>query len=96
EQAALIGEYKNRIKSKIRRYVLIPPSVKGNPQAVFDVVLIPGGQVLSATLVQSSGYPAYDDAVQRAILKAQPLPLPPDPSLFSNFRELRLEFRPQE
>jgi len=27
---------------------------------------------------------------------AQPLPLPPDPALFSQFRELHLKFRPNE
>ena len=36
----------------------------------------------------------YDSAVERAIKKAQPLPLPPDVKLFGNFRELRLTFRP--
>jgi colicin import membrane protein len=34
--------------------------------------------------------------VERAILRAQPLPLPPDPALFKDFRELNLIFRPKE
>jgi colicin import membrane protein len=34
--------------------------------------------------------------VERAILKAQPLPLPPDPAMFKEFRELNLIFRPEQ
>ena len=90
------AEYKNRIMSKIRRYVVLPPDISGNPQAEYRVTLLPGGEVLSAKLVKSSGNAAYDGAVERAIYKAQPLPLPPDPALFAAFRELELQFRPQQ
>jgi colicin import membrane protein len=47
-------------------------------------------------LRRSSGNSAYDDAVQRAILRASPLPLPPDPAMFNMFRELNLKIRPKE
>ncbi|MDH4234089.1 MAG: TonB C-terminal domain-containing protein, partial [Gallionella sp.] len=45
-------------------------------------------------LEKSSGNAAYDNAVERAILKSDPLPLPPDPALFKEFRVLKLKFRP--
>lgn len=68
--------------------------MKGNPQALFEVVLLPGGEVLSATLKKSSGIPAYDAAVERAIMAAQPLPVPTEIDLFQeNFRKLNLIFR---
>ena len=47
-----------------------------------------------AELTKPSGSAAYDSAVERAIKKAQPLPLPPDAALFDRFRELRLTVRP--
>jgi colicin import membrane protein len=47
-------------------------------------------------LVRSSGIPAYDQAVERAILKSSPLPLPPDPTLFNQFRALNLQIQPKE
>lgn len=90
------AEYKDRIMSKIRRHVVLPPDLSGNPQAEYRVTLLPGGDVMSAKLIRSSGNAAYDAAVERAIYKAQPLPLPPDPMLFSAFRELDLQFRPQQ
>jgi colicin import membrane protein len=58
------------------------------------VTLLPGGMVLKAELTKPSGNAAYDSAVERAIKKAQPLPLPPDVKLFGSFRELHLTFRP--
>jgi colicin import membrane protein len=95
-QAKLIADYKERIKAKIQRLVVLPPNMQGNPEAEFDVVLLPDGNPLGIKLKRTSGNPAYDNAVERAILKAQPLPLPPDQALFRYFRELNLAFRPQQ
>ena len=74
----------------------MPPDVPDNAEAEFNVILIPGGSVMSTKLAKSSGSSAYDDAVDRAISKAEPLPVPPDPSLFGKFRELHLTFKPKE
>jgi colicin import membrane protein len=52
--------------------------------------------VLSAKLTKPSGNEAYDSAVERAIFKAQPLPLPQDVALFNKFRELHLTFKPEK
>jgi colicin import membrane protein len=60
------------------------------------VTLLPGGEVLNVTLIRGSGNAAWDSAVERAIIKSQPLPLPDDPQLFSQFRELILPVRPYE
>jgi colicin import membrane protein len=95
-QAKLLNDYTQRIRARIRNFVVLPPNIQGNPEAEFDVILLPGGEVLSAKLKHASGNAAYDSAVERAILKAQPLPLPPNPALFKDFRELNLKFRPQE
>jgi colicin import membrane protein len=88
------AEYIARIVAKVRSNWLLPPDIKGNPEAVFSVVQLPTGEVLSARIVKSSGNPAYDMAVERAILKSSPLPLPASRELFS--RELNLTFRPQD
>lgn len=95
-QAKVIGDAVDRIRSKIKSKIIEPPNLTGNPQAEFDVTLMPTGEVLTVTLTRSSGVPAYDSAVERAIYKAQPLPLPPDQSLFSRFRLLHLKFRPHD
>ena len=95
-QDKLVNEFKDRIGAKVRQNIVEPPGLQGNPTAEFDVVVIPGGEVLSVRLVRSSGVPAYDAAAERAIMKSAPLPLPPNPELFSRFRDLHLSVRPKQ
>lgn len=87
-----LATWVDRIRAKIRANIVLPPDLKGNPQAVFDVVQLPTGEVLSAKLRKSSGHAGYDAAVERAILKSSPLPRPDRPELFQ--RSLELKFRP--
>ncbi|HEU0234782.1 MAG TPA: cell envelope integrity protein TolA [Gallionella sp.] len=100
ERTAVMGrvvdEYTGKIVSKIRSNIVMPPSVANDARAEFSVTLLPGGAVLSARLTKSSGNAAYDNAVERAILKSQPLPLPADVAMFNKFRELKLVFKPVE
>ncbi len=100
EQAAVTGrmvdEYTAKIQSKIKRNIVEPPNVAKDVRAEFLVTLLPGGSVLDARLLKPSGNAAYDNAVERAILKSQPLPLPPDVALFNRFRELKLIFKPAD
>lgn len=95
-QRALNDKYVTLIQNHVKRQIVEPPNLQGNPQVEFDVVLIPGGEVMTVKLRRTSGIPAYDAAVERAILKASPLPLPPDPTLFQQFRDLHLKIRPRE
>jgi colicin import membrane protein len=92
--AAEVGRYTDMIRSKIRRNIVMPPDVPESAVAEFKVTLLPDGSVMEAELLKSSGNPAYDDAAERAIYKAQPLPLPQDAGLQKKFRELRLTIRP--
>jgi len=88
------ADYIGRIRGKIKGNIVLPPDIKGNPEAIFDVVQLPSGEILSVKLKKSSGHPAYDNAVERAILKSSPLPKPEQGDLFS--RSLELKFRPLE
>ena len=93
----LVDDYKRRIQSKVQSYVRLPQSLSGNPEAVFQVTLFANGEVRGVTLIKSSGQPAYDVEVERAILKASPLPLPNDKEAAAVFRSgLVMKFRPLE
>ena len=85
-------DYIRRIQAKIKGYVVVPPEIAGNPEAIFDVVQLPTGEIIDTQLRKPSGNRAYDEAVQRAIIKASPLPRPDSPELFQ--RNLNLRFRP--
>ena len=85
-----IAKYKAMIQAKIRSRIVTPPDLPGNPMVEFRVTLLPGGDVLKVSLRKSSGYAAFDEAVERAIFLAKPLPIPPDPALFKEFRDFSL------
>ncbi|HET7671850.1 MAG TPA: energy transducer TonB [Burkholderiales bacterium] len=89
-----LATWTDRIRARIRGNIILPQDVPGNPEAIFDVALLPSGDVLSVRKRKSSGNAAYDDAVERAILRSSPLPLPDDRTLFQ--RQLELRFRPQD
>jgi len=95
--AGIVDEFKAKIQAKIRSNVNKTLCGNANPELKFEIGLIPTGELSGAPrLVKSSGNAACDDAVERAIRMSEPLPLPQDASLFSQFRNLKLTFRPND
>ena len=86
------GDYVGKIRTKVKGNLVWDGP--GNIEAVFEVVQLPTGEVLTVTKKKSSGIPAFDDAVERAINKSSPLPKPDQVDVFQ--RTLTLRFRPQE
>ena len=91
-----LATWTDKIKASIRGRisVQVAQAVPGNPEAVFLVSLLPTGDVLKVQMTRSSGNVPYDQAVERAILGASPLPRPDDRALFQ--RQLELRFRPKD
>ena len=91
-----MAKYVGLISSKIRQHV--NRQLCGTDKATkltFVIALMPTGEVMGhPKLLKGSGLPACDDAVERAILESQPLPVPSSADLFSQFRDLKLEFSP--
>ncbi|MGB7502103.1 MAG: energy transducer TonB [Azonexus sp.] len=99
EQRAAAGkkglqDYAAKIRGKIRGNIVLPPNIQGNPEAIFDVNQLPGGEVLEVRLRKSSGNSSLDAAIERAIRKSSPLPAPDDPTLFR--RDLEIKYKPIE
>lgn len=59
------------------------------------VKLIPGGEVLDASIIESSGNETYDRNSQTAVLKSSPLPVPDDAETFDRLglREFTFKFK---
>lgn len=90
-----LATWTDKIRAKIRGNIIYDLSrVAGNPEAIFDVTLLPTGEVLTVNKRKSSGNPGYDEAVERAIYKSSPLPRPDSPGVFR--RQLELHFRPSD
>lgn len=86
--------YIDRIRAAIKRHIIPPSDIKGNPEVVFTIVQLPTGEVFSVRLVKTSGNTLLDSAVERAILKSSPLPKPDRPEQW--LREFNISFRPLE
>lgn len=94
--ATEVDKYKALIRQRVSRSWNRPLGVAKGLKCVVSVRLTPGGEVLSATVVRSSGNGIFDRSVEYAVYKAAPLPLPEDPTLFDNFREIEFQFSPEE
>jgi colicin import membrane protein len=89
-----VERYQDLIRSKIRRKMKAVSDVPDSADAIFKITLLPDGTVMDVELQKSSGFPAYDNAAERAIRLADPLPMPADVTLQMMFRELKLSIRP--
>ena len=68
------ASYAGRIIGKLKPLSVFTGAVAGNPKAEVEIRVGPDGTIISSRLIKSSGIPAWDDAVQRAIDKAGSLP----------------------
>lgn len=95
--AGIIDEYKNKIQAKIKSNVNKTRCGDGNLEIRVEINVMPTGQISgSPNITKSSGNPSCDDAVESAIIASVPLPLPDDPSLKAQFKNLKLKFRPND
>ncbi len=92
QRAGEIARYRVAITQSIERNWIRPPN-SGNLQCTLEVRLIPGGDVIWAKVIKSSGNSAFDRSVERAVRRAAPLPVPGG-GLFEQFRTLTFVFDP--
>ena len=87
--------YEGLIKQKVQRSWNRPTGFKEGTVCLVRVRLVPGGEVIQATIVQSCGNPVFDRSVENAVFKASPLPVPEGTALFERyFREFNFKFVP--
>ena len=87
------ASYAGRIKARILPNIVFPDSVSGNPQATVEVKAGPDGTIIGRRLLKSSGVPAWDEAVLRAIDKTEVLPRDTDARVPPSFE---ISFRPRD
>ena len=74
-----------------------PPSARNDMEALLRVELIPTGEVLSVTVISSSGNGAFDRSAEAAVRKARRFQVPSETQLFErHFRSFVLLFKPQD
>lgn len=95
QMRGVVDRYKAQILHAIGQNWLVPGGANKTLSCIYLIQLAPGGVVLSVKLLRSSGNSALDRSARVAIYKASPLPVPKNPALFDNFRELRLTVSPK-
>ena len=90
--SGLAAEWSAAIRARIERAWIRPDSARPGLDCTVAVTQAPGGTVLRVAVRSCNGDEAVRQSIEDAVLRASPLPAPPDPALFE--RELLLRFRP--
>lgn len=95
----LAASYAALIQQTVVNYWSRPPSARNGMEVLLALQLIPTGEVVSVTVVKSSGNTAFDRSAVNAVQKAEQFPelkdLPPR-EFEKTFRRFRLLFRPED
>ena len=79
ESSGYDSGYANRLRERIKPYILFPESdlllTQGNPVAEIQVMRDQSGKILSWEMTRSSGNDAWDNSVMKAVEKTGTLPL---------------------
>ncbi len=87
------------IQQTVVNYWSRPPSARNGMEALLAIQLIPTGEVVSVTVIKSSGNTAFDRSAVNAVEKAGSFPelqSLPTREFEKTFRRFRLLFRPED
>lgn len=85
--------YAGKVVAAVRPNIIFGEQLSTNPEAVVKLRTSPTGNILGRELIESSGVPAWDDAVLRAIDRTQRMPLDEDGRVPS---PMVIVFRPRD
>ena len=88
----LRAQYIKSIEQKVARNWLPPVKMQAGWSCEVSVKQNPLGEVTSVKMLNCTGSSAFNSTVERAVRKASPLPVPPDPQVFE--ANIQFTFRP--
>ncbi|MGH8489806.1 MAG: TonB family protein [Gammaproteobacteria bacterium] len=97
------AEQRERDQNELNKYIKLIRTQIGNtfnyPERGLScellIKMVPGGDVVDAKVIRSSGNAVFDRQAKIAVRKASPLPVPDDPRLFQQLREIQFVFEPE-
>ncbi len=95
----LAASFAALIQRTVVNYWSRPPSARNGMEALLAIQLIPTGEVVNVTILQSSGNSAFDRSAVNAVEKAGSFPelqQLPSREFERSFRRFRLLFRPED
>ena len=88
----VVEEYTVRVSEAISRQFLIPEDAPVEARAEIEFRVLPNGQAGALRFLHKSGNVAFDRAIEAAVERARPLPVPAEPAAYLQFRDQRLVF----
>lgn len=95
----LAASYSSLIQRTVAGYWSRPPSARNGMEVLLALQLIPTGEVVSVTVVKSSGSAAFDRSAMNAVEKAERFPELqnlPSREFEKSFRRFQMLFRPED
>jgi len=95
----MAASYAALIQQTVVNYWSRPPSARNGMEALLAIQLIPTGEVVSVSVLKSSGSTAFDRSAINAVEKAGSFPelqKLPSGEFEKTFRRFRLLFRPED
>ena len=93
----IAASFQAKIYDQVRRKWRRPPSARNGMQAKLLVELIPTGEVVSVTVVESSGLADFDRSAEQAVIRSGRFEVPDESRLFEEyFRKFFFLFRPED
>lgn len=95
----MAASYATLIQQTVVNYWSRPPSARNGMEALLQIQLIPTGEVVSVSVLKSSGNTAFDRSAVNAVEKAGSFPELqnlPNREFENTFRRFRLLFRPED
>lgn len=92
-----LGSYEADLMARIVSQWSRPPSARNGMSCDLRLALVPTGELVSVTLVRSSGNAAFDRSAELAVRRAAPFQVPEDPAVFdAYFRSVTVTFSPND
>ena len=93
----VVRSYHAAIYDLVRTNWSRPPSARTGMQARLQVELIPTGEVVAVTIMESSGNAAFDRSAEQAVRRAKRFEVPQENAIFeSHFRRFYILFQPED
>lgn len=88
----VVDDYGIRVREAIGDKFLIPASAQPTTRAEIEIRVLRDGTVGTFRFVKRSGVPEFDRAIEAALQKAVPLPVPAEAAIYTQFRDQRMVF----
>ena len=91
------NSYQAKIYNQVRGNWSRPPSARNGMQTKLLVELIPTGEVMSVSIIESSGVLAFDRSAEQAVKRSRKFEVPDNNQLFEQyFRRFYFLFKPED